>query len=247
MNFSQLMFDDMHRVLAFLPKDVIKMMRGHPIFLAGGFIRAKVAGEAVSDIDLLAGNADDCKMFGSALAAERNVTSYRTRNAITIVSPPRVPVQFIHRWTFTDPAMLIQSFDFTIARACMWFDQDAGAWRSLVDPMFYPDLASRRLRYCCPERNEDAGGSLLRVQKFLKRGYDIAPEELGRVIARLIQRVNPETALWEQSEAGKAKVLGGLLRQVDPLTLIDGLTPSDDSMEDVPPPERVIAALNPGD
>lgn len=241
MELSELNFDDMHRVLAFLPKDIIKMMRVHPIFLAGGFIRSKVAGESVSDIDLFAGNADECKTYGTALAADRNVSSFRTRNAITILSPPRVPVQFIHRWTFKEPAALIESFDFTVARACVWFDRDALLWRSLIDQRFYADLASRRLRYCSPAREEDAGGSLLRVQKFIKKGYDIAPEEFGRVIARLIEKVNPETRVWQESEAGKARVLGGLLRQVDPLTLIDGLTPTDDSLEEPPLPEPIAA------
>lgn len=235
----QLTFDDMHRVLAFLPKDIIQIMRVNPIFLAGGYIRSKIAGEQVSDIDLFAGSKEECEMFGRMIAAGRDVKPYKTRNAMTILSPPRVIVQVISRWVYSDPESLLASFDFTVARACMWFDQNEGAWRSLIDPRFYSDLASKRLRYCSPERNEDAGGSLLRVQKFIRKGYDIAPEEFGRVIARLIQKVHPDSGLWQQSEEGKAKVLGGLLREVDPLTLIDGLTPTDDSLEEPPAPEPI--------
>ena len=34
---------------------------------------------------------------------------------------------------------------------------------------FYPDLAARRLVYTAPVRDEEAGGSLLRVRKFIER------------------------------------------------------------------------------
>ncbi len=239
---ANLTFDDMHRALGFLPKDIIKMMKAHPIFLAGGYIRAHIAGEDATDIDLFGETKEACDTFASALAADRNVTPYRTRNAFTIIAPPRVPVQFIHRWTFSEAAALIESFDFTVARACIWFDRKAGAWQSAADPQFYPDLAARRLRYCFPVRNEDAGGSLLRVQKFIKRGYDISPEQFANVIARLLGGVREESGFWSSSEDASGKVLAGLLRQVDPMTIIDGLHPSDDSMEEPSAPETV--ALN---
>ena len=151
--------------------------------------------------------------------------------------PPRLPVQFIHRWTFNDGGALIESFDFTVAMAAIWFDREAQRWQSVASPHFYPDLASRRLRYSFPKRNEDAGGSILRVQKFLGRGYQISPEEFGKVIARLIGGVNPDTKFWEAGEVERAAVLVGLLRQADPLTVIDGLEPSDDSLDPPGKPE----------
>ena len=238
-----LRFDDIHRVLTFLPKDVLKLMRIEPLFLAGGFIRARIANETVSDIDLLADTKDKCGAVAANLAAQRAVSLYRTRNAYTIIAPNRVPVQIIHRWLFSDPQALLESFDFTIARAVVWFDRTNLVWKSAVDKDFYEDLAARRLRYCFPDRNEDAGGSLLRVQKFLKKGYDISPEELGKVLARLVDKVKPDTGLWRMDERGKAKVFGGLLREVDPLTIIDGLRPSDESMEEgqVPDDEKIGA------
>ncbi len=231
--------DDMRRVIGFLPKDLLKLMRAHPIYLAGGYLRARIAGETVNDIDLFCDNAEAAETFATALAAQREVKPYRTRNAYTVIAPPRLPVQFIHRWTFADAGSLIESFDFTVAMAAIWFDRAADRWVSIASPHFYPDLASKRLRYSFPQRNEDAGGSLLRVQKFLGRGYHIAPEELGKVIARFIGGVKPGTAFWDSGEVERAAVLVGLLRQADPLTVIDGLTPSDDSFDEPSAPEPI--------
>lgn len=231
--------DDMRRIIGFMPKDIIKLMRVYPIYLAGGYIRARIAGEDVSDIDLFAPTKEQCEIYADTLSGARGVTPYKTKNAFTIISPPRLPVQFIHRWTYNDPCDLLNSFDFTIARACIWFDRSAEAWRSMAADTFYMDLAPRRLRYCQPSRSEDAGGSLLRVQKFLKRGYDISPEEFGKVLARLIDKVEPGSEFWKESESSKARILTGFLRQVDPLAVIDGLAPADDCLEAPPAPQFV--------
>ena len=48
-----------------------------------------------------------------------------------------------------------------------------GEYVGLCNIRFYPDLAARRLVYTSPLRNEDAGGSILRVLKFYQRGYRI--------------------------------------------------------------------------
>lgn len=77
---------------------------------------------------------------------------------------------------------------------------------------FYPDLAAKRLTYCAPKRIEEAGGSLLRVLKFYRRGYIIPLDSLAAVIARL---TSPPGA----DSSGELQVAGEylkLLRMVDP-------------------------------
>ena len=131
-------------------------------------------------------------------------------------------MQFIHRWTFQDPFEVAVSFDFSIAAAAVWYDVDRKVWLSDCDEMFYPDLAAKRLRYLSPVRNEDAGGSFLRMAKFLRRGYKISPESLGKLMARLNQGIKYPDFL-AKDEAWQAQVYTGLLREVDPLTIIDGV------------------------
>jgi hypothetical protein len=129
----------------------------------------------------------------------------------------------------------MESFDFTIAMAGFWWNptgeeetyiensevktRPAGRWDSICDEHFYEDLAAKRLRYTCPQRNEDAGGSMLRVLKFYQRGYRIPLDSLGAVISRLVMGVDQNAIVdgaEETIERQWAKVLTGLLREVDP-------------------------------
>ena len=229
---AELLVDDLHFVVSRLPKDVVALLKSERVFVAGGFIRATIAGERTADIDILGPDKDRLDYLAKALAVERRGRVHQTDNAYTVLSPPRIPVQFIHRWLFDSPEELIASFDFTIAQAVVWWKQNAdtdpdpekGTWVSLVSERYYPDLAARRLVYLSPVRNEDAGGSLLRVRKFLKVGYNIQPNSFAKVIARLVMGVK-----WDKlppdrpQEEAISIVLTGLLREVDPLVVVDGV------------------------
>lgn len=220
----ELLNDDLHFIVSRLPRDIIEHAKREDIYIAGGFIRATIAGERVNDIDVLGPDKERLDYLSKSLAGERRGKCHETDNAFTVLAPPRIPVQFIHRWLFSDPAALIESFDFTIAQAVIWWDRGDNIWKSLISHRFYPDLAARRLVYLSPVRNEDAGGSLLRVRKFLKAGYTIQPYSLGMVIARLVMGVR-----WDAlpqgmpQEEGLGLAITGLLREVDPLTVVDGV------------------------
>ena len=208
-----------------LPKDVRNLMRTHlpRLVVAGGYIRALIAGEKPSDIDIFVPSPEVAKtaalkLLGLEPGNDLPKTVVKTANALTI---PRkdITVQFITRWTFDDVGAVIQSFDFTIAAAALWCD--ASGWHSLCNDRFYMDLAAKRLVYRSPARNEDAGGSMLRVLKFYQRGYRIPLPSMGAVIARLMKGVKWEaihTHPENEQEMQLAKVLTGLLVQVDPNT-----------------------------
>ena len=235
--------EDIHRVVTSLPKDLVAEIKARGAVIVGGLIRAKIAGETVNDIDLFAASEPAAQGLADAIVRAYGASArmFRTRNAYTVLAHPRVPVQVIHRWTYSNPEDLVASFDFTVAQAAIWW-HPSGKWQSLCSPDFYRDLAGRRLRYTFPARNEDAGGSILRVQKFLGRGYHISPEQLGNVIARLVSGVKPGTKFWDEGEQEKGKVLAGMLRHVDPLTVVDGLEPDNDSMETPAPADPVEGA-----
>lgn len=225
MKQNELLPDDLHYIVSRLPKDLLSLMKQYQVWLAGGCIRAMVAREQVSDYDLLGMTKAQLSHVALILCEKRQGRMWKTDNAVTVLAPPRTPVQFITRWVYKAPEEVPPSFDFTISQAVMWWEPSPGVWRSLISPRFYPDLAAKRLYYTSPERDEDAGGSILRVLKFLHRGYGIAPESLGRVIARLMKGIldNPDLrpSLVKEKQLGAA--LSGLMRAVDPLTVIDGL------------------------
>jgi len=197
-------------------------MKEYPnrLFLAGGFIRAIIAGEKPQDIDLFLN-----EPLGKLEAIANTLPGLKIHisgNAITVVRP-RMSIQFIHRWSYDTVDALIESFDFTIAQTVVYYD--GGKFEGCCAADFYEDLAARRLVYTHPRRDEEAGGSMLRVLKFYQRGYRIPLESLSGVIARIAQKID-----WaeidkcpDDKELYLTKIISGLLREVDPNVKIDGV------------------------
>lgn len=217
---------DVAFVVRRIPKDVRELLTEHKLLIAGGFIRETIAGTEPKDIDLFGGSKDFLGAVAAILADKREVKCHTTDNAITLLCPPRLPIQFITRWTFEQPEQLVESFDFTVCQAAIWWDRDLNQWASMASHGFYPDLAARRLVYTHPNREEEAGGSMLRARKFLQRGYSIQADSLAGVIARVAMKVRWEQINGQELEA--AKVISGLLREVDPMLVVDGLEPVDE-------------------
>ena len=223
--------NDVQFVVSRLPKDIWEMMMRHHLYLGGGFIRATIAGEEPADIDLFGPSVNELGAWANELMDMRGngIRKIETANAITLYQAPRLPVQFITRWVFEDAVSVAQSFDFTIAQAVIWCCRYQGRsdWLSYCHAEYYSDLAARRLVYTRPQRNEDAGGSILRVRKFLGRGYNIQPKALADVMARLFTCVKTSKLMDMGSETVVSAILESLLLEVDPLSVIDGVVMPD--------------------
>lgn len=200
------------------------------IMVGGGFLRASVSNEKINDVDVFVQTKEDAKKLADILTGEKKY--FESANAYTIRGLG-LTVQIIHRWLFEKPEDVSDSFDFTICCAVIWYD---AVWLSFCDDRFYVDLASKRLIYRCPARNEDAGGSMLRVLKYYQKGYRIPLDSLGAVVARMLQglqvgdgdfgipnskggtvKTGCAVANGKLDEGLVAKVVTGLLRAVDPL------------------------------
>jgi hypothetical protein len=234
---NQLTKRDLFKVKVNIPWDIVGIMKKYPleVFIGGGFIRSIVAGEKSSDIDLFVSTSIIAEEISEILMSKRaGARKHVSKNAITILSPPRTPIQIITRWMFSTPEAMINSFDFTISQAAVWMEvipsietngestdaKEVKSIASLISQDFYPDLAAKRLVYTHPNRIEDVGGSLMRVIKFLKRGYNIQVHALAGTIARIISSLDSRKC--GDDEMQQATVLAGILREVDPLLIIDG-------------------------
>lgn len=204
---------DLRHVAQRLPRDIRDLLKKHAqdLYVGGGFIRATIAGETPSDIDLFGDKKDRLEVIADDLAASRPGSKvHKTKNAITVLTPDRLPVQFITRWTFDNARKLVDSFDFTVCQAAVHRCRGGhNEWASCIGERFYQDLAARRLHYTNPVREEEAGGSMLRVIKYVKRGYSIQVGSLGAVIARLTEAMR-DTRFADHAPA---TVLSGLLRE----------------------------------
>lgn len=177
------------KIITTLPVEVVTALKEHTCYLAGGFIRAIVADEKVSDIDLFVPSqlvADELTSFFARIGCGVHVSG----NSVTLRGLSK-PVQIITRWTYNTPTEVVNSFDYTLAQACVyWVPQSDvpgaldGYWQSTVADTFEDDVINRRLVYTAPIRVEEQAGSLFRLFKFYKRGYSVSLETLAKVIAR---------------------------------------------------------------
>jgi hypothetical protein len=190
-------------------------MYGHRsrLVIAGGFIRSVIAREEINDLDLFVDRVDRGRAIAEEIAGPDG-SIFESQNALSIGGKP--PIQVITRWTFDSPRAVVRSFDFTVARAAIWFD--GRKWCSVADHRYYQDLAAKRLIYMSPVRNEDAGGSMLRVLKFYKRNYLIPVDSLGAVMARMAAALPPVALRGKGTDRERriAAELTALLKEVDP-------------------------------
>jgi hypothetical protein len=219
-NTINLDWRDLYWCVRRLPNQVANLLKeyGPRLFVAGGFIRACIAGEKVSDIDIMVGDAEFGKTVAKDFTIKHKLRLFESENAFTVLGL-KLPVQFIHRWTYSTPEEVISSFDFTIAQAVFWHEKEQDGkpkWNGLAARTYYQDLAAKRLVYTAPRRKEEAGGSILRVLKFYQRGYRIPIDSFGLVIARLVGAVD-FSRIDRGNENEVAVILAGLLREVDPL------------------------------
>jgi hypothetical protein len=210
---------DVLRASRILDPAVIAILKAYPdeVFICGGFLRSVIAREPINDIDLIVKDANTAALVAGILHGDSRKRLIKTDNAYTITRFTPV-VQVIHRWTYSSPVAALAEFDFTIAQAALWWGAD-GVWKSACSDRYYADLAAKRLVYVAPARTEDAGGSLLRLLKFYQRGYRAPLTSVGAVVARLVRDVRDEVWLLERDpawEARTARVLTGLLNEVDP-------------------------------
>lgn len=226
----ELDIQDLKWALTRLPSNIKTVMKEkewhNNIFVGGGYLRAIVAGEKINDVDLFVKSEKDAELLAYKLCSDKR-DIHKTDNAYTVKG--KLAIQIIHRWVFETPYDVSNSFDFTICCAVIFYESFLPAkmnsrseepklverWNSFCDDRFYIDLASKRLVYRCPVRNEDAGGSMLRVLKYYQKGYRIPLNSLGSVIARLVKAID-KTAININDEAEVGKIITGLLREVDP-------------------------------
>lgn len=178
---------DLMRCAVALPKDVVALLKSSPhnYSIAGGFIRACIQRTEPKDIDIFTSflPQDAVKEFTKVATTTIMDEDIRvTKNACTVAG--RKPwVQFIGPVGAKPRVKIVDQFDFTMSAAIMWWSDEQ--WLSYCSPNFYPDLASKRLRYQLPNTEASFAGPLLRILKFTRQGYHITPVDFATVLARV--------------------------------------------------------------
>jgi len=192
-------------------KQAIKGQAGR-VFVAGGFIRDSIINEPPSDIDLFCARKTDADLLVISLKTLGAKLEFTSPNARSFSLENGTKIQVVTRWEFPGgPLECIREFDFTIAAAVVWWD--GAVWQSVCHDNFYPDLAARRLVYMSPCREEEAGGSFLRLLKFYRRGYSAPLSTMSQLVTRIVDKVD----MGKISDNNTMEsVIRALLVEVDP-------------------------------
>lgn len=198
--------EDVRACIKVLPQLVVDLMVCRDVVLAGGFIRSIVSGESVNDIDLF---------FRWPLELETQLEKLKGGYAIEqagnesiwTVLVDGVKVQLIHRNFFDSMEDSLRTFDFTNSSAAITLIKQNGEVRGVgvCHERFYPDVAARRLVFRSPSEGNGCS-SLGRICKFLKRGYEIAPEEMAKVVEAAVLRAQPDL----KGQVSAAKIAAAL-------------------------------------
>ena len=200
---------EMQMVFDVLPWEVVATLFAFPqLFVAGGCIRAAVAGEEVKDIDIFT---TDLAVVDKAVEFLLTQRERRGGDAVERATPctrtvviDGLPVQFINNVAYASPVQCIETFDFTICQAAFWHGTN-GQWQSHSTPEFHRDVALKRLVYTAPDRAEAPGGSLWRAFKYVRRGYSITQRELARLVVRLNESLDSGEHVVSPWKTVKAK------------------------------------------
>lgn len=174
-----------------LPEVVRFMMKSGNLILAGGYIRDLFLGERPKDIDLF-GNIDKIVELTSILHQSPWSGSLKWIRAsddkyvhTAFFRDIPFPVQMVAAPIETlTPESLLERFDFTINQVAMNLSDE----KLTMSPRFTQDLISRNLVFndhSSPIRG--FGPTLLRVLKFVRKGFVIDSHSLARIIANLTQ------------------------------------------------------------
>lgn len=201
------------KALAAIPQDVLSMLQelGPRAVVGGGFLRTMGsqvihwegrAEKAPKDLDIFTSGAD-LRLFIRDLHSRRyagaryyGLDMHGESVSFDARSPGEVPVQIIGMFSFCDPLELMGKFDFSVARAVLWWD--GAAWASAAHQCWETDIRMRRAWYC---KAPNPIGTLLRIERYVALGYRVAPECVAGIAGQAARQAE-EWIAADPSHAG---------------------------------------------
>lgn len=174
-----------------LPKCVRDVLVAFPIdlILAGGYLRSVSCGERPhSDHDLflirpeLAGSV--VNFLGQQVPLGHEAKWKVTPRAATATINGHV-VQLVLGWNPASPMQLVHEFDFTVCKAAMWYGTHT--FVGCCTTSFLRDISQRALVW---DGQSDAISSIIRLTKFMRRGFTMSSRSLVGFISACVRQLS---------------------------------------------------------
>lgn len=158
---------------------------GKEMVLAGGYIRDTLLGVTPKDVDIF-GTKATCQDVATALTpGDIDTPMVIRKNSLTLEIGTRT-YQFIHKFKFSGPEQLLDQFDYSIARAGIWYDRSGKKWTGTCWNSWEEDALAKRLLFLdkTPELE-----SIVRLLSFTRRGYSVDSLSLSRILTSALASI----------------------------------------------------------
>jgi len=172
-------------------------------FIAGGAILSLVTKSEINDYDIYPKNFDGFKSAISFFKRNSFSIANISEKAITLtgwLDKTFYVVQvMLFDWSETVDT-IFNNFDFTVCMAAYDFDNE----KFIFHNEFYPDIASKTLRF--NNNTKYPLASLMRVQKYNKKGFNIGRFEYAKIALALSKKGLPNS--WAELESQLGGIYG---------------------------------------
>lgn len=144
-------------------------------FVAGGAISTLITNESFNDLDVYFESYDDLSTFCTHYVKIDELVKIVTENAISFDGK----VQVIKKY-WGDPVNMFHSFDFQHLHGYYNYDSD----ELIIPDYVYRLIANKELIYT---GSEFPVNSLLRIRKYLKRGWNIHSHSMLKIVFDIIK------------------------------------------------------------
>lgn len=213
MNTVRITNGEVSYLVSRLPLCVSVNLVGAPAIIAGGWLRDTLTRTEPKDLDIFAQDYEEAKKLANQIASfnQQNVGFIvENPNCFTIRILGQIPIQVIFRWKLLSIEQIMQHFDFTIA--CVALQNKFNEWVGFYHQDFFKHIAKKELVYTNPTHEPEPGGSILRMHKFMGRGYTISLSSLAQLQAAYVRTFRG----WEYAQ--DATFHRSALLEVDPFT-----------------------------
>lgn len=170
-----------YKLLNLLTESEKKILKKNNVMVCGGAITSIFSGVPINDIDCYFRSKEDCNNTFTELKNIGLKTRIRTANAVTLESLLGKDIQLIclEDYFQESPEKVYEQFDFTMCMAGYDFANGCFSFSN----QFLKHLSQRTLVYNTKAHHPI--NSIIRVNKFKERGYQISKTEYLKIILSL--------------------------------------------------------------
>lgn len=166
-----------NKLYAYL-EDLTDGLKKYKAYIAGGAITSLFTGAEINDIDIYFRNEKSLIDFLEYYWQNETYVTCLTKKSILMIKGQKLKLQLVHFKYFKSPEEIFDTFDFTVCMGVFDFASE----QFILHRDFLKHNSQRILKF-----NKNTAFplvSLLRVQKYNKKGYTISKPEFIRIILK---------------------------------------------------------------